>query len=235
MQRFLAAEGFRTAVAINGEEGLRLASELHPSAITLDVQMPLLDGWAVLSTLKSDADLREIPVIMVSITDDRNLGYALGAAEFLTKPIDRERLASVLGRHAATRSPSHVLIAEDDFSTADVLRRTLESAGWIVTRAKNGNDALDQLAVGRPDAILLDLLMPQMDGFELLERLQARDDWLTIPVVIITAKELTAEDHRRLNGSVQSIIEKGAYGHDAVLARVKQQLEAAVGQAAAGV
>ena len=169
MGRYLTREGFRVAVASSGDEGLRLARELRPDAITLDVMMPGLDGWAVLGALKADAATADIPVVMLTIVDDRNLGYALGAAEYLTKPIDRERLLAVLARYRRDRP---VLIVEDDAPLRELLRRMLEREGYTVVEAEHGRAALDRLREGAPGVILLDLMMPVMDGFEFLAELR---------------------------------------------------------------
>jgi DNA-binding response OmpR family regulator len=132
MQRFLAREGFRVVTASGGEEGLRLARELRPDAITLDVMMPGMDGWAVLSALKAAADVADIPVVMLTIVDDKNLGYALGASDYLTKPIDRERLVTVLKQHRRDRP---VLVVDDDLTLRQLLRRMLEPEGYVVVVA----------------------------------------------------------------------------------------------------
>src|SRR5207237_1369752 len=152
MQRFLTKEGFRVVTAAGGEEGLRRARELRPDAITLDVMMPGMDGWAVLSALKADAAVADIPVIMLTIVDDKNLGYALGASDYLTKPIDRERLVKVLTQH---RRDLPVLVVDDDAGLRQLLRRMLEPEGFTVVEAENGRVALERLADVRPSVILL--------------------------------------------------------------------------------
>jgi CheY-like chemotaxis protein len=225
MQRFLTKEGFRVVVAAGGEEGLRRARELRPDAITLDVMMPGMDGWAVLSALKADPDVADIPVVMVTIVDDRNLGYALGAADYLTKPVDRERLVTVLKRH---RRDLPVLIVDDDDTLRDLLRRTLEAEGYTVVEAENGKVALERLRDVAPGVILLDLMMPEMDGFELVAELRRHDRWGAIPIVVVTAKDLAREDRDRLNGYVQTILQKGAYGRDQLLAEVRDLVAASV-------
>src|SRR6266849_5298911 len=165
MQRFLTKAGFRVITASGGEEGVRRARELKPDAITLDVMMPGMDGWAVLSALKADPELADIPVIMLTIVDDKNLGYALGASDYLTKPIDRERLVTVLEKY---RRDAPVLVVDDDATLRELLRRILEGAGYTVVEAENGRVALERLRTLAPGVILLDLMMPEMDGFEVV-------------------------------------------------------------------
>jgi signal transduction histidine kinase/CheY-like chemotaxis protein len=225
MQRFLTKEGFRVVTASGGEEGLRRARELRPDAITLDVMMPGMDGWAVLSALKGDPDVADIPVIMLTIVDDRNLGYALGASDYLTKPIDRERLVTVLKKH---RRDLPVLIVDDDAVLRQLLRRMLEPEGYTVVEAENGRAALEQLRGVSPSVILLDLMMPEMDGFEFVTELRRHDAWRAIPIVVITAKELTRDDRDRLNGYVEKILQKGAHGRDQLLAEVRELVQTSV-------
>jgi len=218
MQRFLAKEGFRVATARNGEEGLRLARELRPDAITLDVMMPGLDGWAVLSALKADASLADIPVVMLTIVDDRNLGYALGAADYLTKPIERERLVAVLAKY---RRGLSVLVVDDDVDLRQLIRRLLEREGYAVAEADNGRTALARVREAPPGLILLDLMMPELDGFAFVDEFRREPEWRGIPIIVVTAKDLTAEDRQRLNGFVERILEKGAYTRDSLLREVR--------------
>jgi CheY-like chemotaxis protein/two-component sensor histidine kinase len=225
MQRFLTKEGFRVVTASGGEEGLRRARELRPDAITLDVMMPGMDGWAVLTALKGDPAVADIPVIMLTIVDDRNLGYALGASDYLTKPIDRERLVTVLKKH---RRDLPVLIVDDDAVLRQLLRRMLEPEGYSVVEAENGRAALEQLRGVSPSVILLDLMMPEMDGFEFVTELRRHDAWRAIPIVVITAKELTRDDRDRLNGYVEKILQKGAHGRDQLLAEVRELVQTSV-------
>jgi CheY-like chemotaxis protein len=225
MQRFLGREGFRVVVTGRGDEALRLAREIAPDAITLDVMMPGMDGWAVLTALKADALTADIPVVMVTIVDDRNLGYALGAADYLTKPIDRERLIAVLARHRPQRP---ILVVDDDPTLRELLRRTLEREGYAVLEADDGHAALARIAERLPGLILLDLMMPHMNGFELLTELRVRPEWRGIPVVVVTAKDLTAEERQRLNGHVEKILAKGALGPEALLAEVRELVAASL-------
>jgi PAS domain S-box-containing protein len=224
LRRSLAREGLRVVAAASGEEGLRLARQERPAAITLDVKMPGLDGWMVLGALKADPQLAQIPVVMLTIVDDRARGYALGATDYLTKPVDRDRLLAVLQGHrpgpAAPTVPPTVLVVDDDPAARDLARRLLEREGWQVSEAPDGRLALDRVAERLPAMILLDLMMPEMDGFEFIEALRARPEWRGIPVVVVTAKELSQEDRRRLTGVVEQVIEKGAYGRDELLREV---------------
>ncbi len=228
MKRFLSKEGFPVAIAATGAEGLQLARQLHPAAITLDVMMPDLSGWVVLSELKADPDLADIPVIMVTVVDDKNQGYALGASDYITKPIDRDRLLATLKKYRCARPPCPVLIVEDDPVAREAMRRVLEKEGWTVSEAENGRSGLERVADNRPDLIVLDLMMPEMDGFEFIDRLRERAAWRSIPIVVVTAKDLTPEDRARLDGYVQNILLKGAYSREALLAEVRNQVSAHV-------
>jgi PAS domain S-box-containing protein len=228
MQRFLTREGFRAVTVDNGEDGLRLAKEVKPNVITLDVMMPRMDGWAVLQSLKGDPDTRDVPVIMVTIVDDRNLGYTLGAAEYMTKPIDREHLGAIMQRYRCKNPPCPVLLIEDDDTTRSMMKTMLERESWRVIEAGNGQEGLDAVAKDRPNVILLDLMMPKMDGFEFLMKLHANPDWRGIPVVVITAKDLTPEDRRRLSGYVEKVLLKGALGREQLLSKVREMVSACI-------
>jgi CheY-like chemotaxis protein len=228
MGRLLDREGLRMVTAANGEDALRMARELHPALITLDVLMPGMDGWAVLSALKADPKLHDIPVIIVSMIDDKNLGFALGATEYLTKPVDRERLATILGRYRCVDPQCPVLIVEDDPIAREMLRRMLEKEGWSVDEADNGRVGLERVAARRPEIILLDLMMPEMDGFEFVLQLRRNVMWREIPVVVVTAKELTPDDRLRLNGYVSQILQKAAYSREELLEEVRGLVSACV-------
>ncbi len=222
LKRFLSKDGFRVKTVSEGEEGLRLARELQPDVITLDVMMSGLDGWAVLTELKADPALADIPVVMLTFVDNKNLGYALGASEYLTKPISRQRLLSVLEKYRRDPQPGPVLVVEDDPDTRKILRRLLEKEGCQVVTAENGRVALERLAESRPMLILLDLMMPEMDGFQFIDRVRQQENWRTIPIVVVTAKDLTKEDRVRLNGYVLEIIRKNAYPREELLAEVRE-------------
>ena len=225
MQRFLVAEGFNARAAATGEEGLRMARQLQPVAITLDVMMPGMDGWSVLSALKSDAQLRDIPVIMVTMVDDPDRGFTLGAADYATKPVDRRRLAEILRKHTCGNPPCPVLIVEDDPSTRALTRKMLEKEGWKVSEAENGRVGLESMARERPRLILLDLMMPEMDGFEFAQRVRAHPEWRHIPIVVLTAMDLTSADRQRLNGYVEAIIRKAGDSRASLLNQVRDLLD----------
>jgi PAS domain S-box-containing protein len=230
MKRFLGKEGFRVETASGGKDGLKLARELRPHAITLDVMMPKMDGWSVLSALKADPELADIPVIMFTVVDDKNLGYSLGASDYLTKPIDRERLVSVIRQHTKAPAPGRVLLVEDDANMRDLLRRMLEKEGWAVAEAKNGRVALERIAEEEPALILLDLMMPEMDGFELVAELRKHKAWHSIPIVVLTAKNITSEDRLRLNGKVKKILQKESYTREELLDDVRDLLQGCIRQ-----
>ena len=210
LRRTLGRHGLSIETARTGEEGLRRARELHPQAITLDVMMQGMDGWTALARLKNDPATADIPVIMLTMVDNRNLGYALGAAEYLTKPIDRERLAAILLRYSKGAA-DWALVVEDEADSRDMLSRILESEGWRVRTAENGRAALEALSREIPSIILLDLMMPEMDGFEFIDELQRHEAWRHIPVLVVTARELTEVDRARLNGHVGRVLRKGSY------------------------
>lgn len=222
MESFLKREDFRVYSAATGEDGIRMARELRPGSITLDVGMPGMDGWAVLAALKNDAHTHDIPVIMVTIAEDRSRGFSLGAADYLTKPIDWNRLHQTLQRYC--RPPAEVLVVDDDPLVREQFRETLSLDGWTVREASNGREALERVNDVKPAIILLDLMMPLMDGFEFLRELRQRPHFADIQIVIVTAKELTNDDRERLNGGVSQILSKGALTSEELLGRLRSQL-----------
>jgi CheY-like chemotaxis protein/two-component sensor histidine kinase len=218
----LKAEGFSVATAAGGVEGLKLAKELRPTAITLDVMMPDLDGWSVLATLRQDAELAEIPVIMITIVDEHRRGIALGAAGYLTKPIDRERLHRLVSRFRAQVPPTRVLLVEDDAVQRERMRGWLEGPQWTVREAENGREALKRIQESKPDVILLDLMMPEMDGFAVVAALQKETGWQDIPVIVITARDLDAKDRERLNAGVQYVLVKERFRPADLVERIRR-------------
>jgi CheY-like chemotaxis protein len=188
--------------------------------------MPDMDGWQVLGELKADPATREIPVIMVTMTDDRALGYALGATEFLTKPVRRDRLIQLLDRYATQGSEQRALVVDDKAENREILRHALESEGWQVCEAENGQVALARVKEQIPSLILLDLMMPVMDGFEFVLEMRKLETSKSIPIVVVTAKDITDEDRRRLNGGVVGLIEKSGLDRETLLVQVLEQVSA---------
>jgi GAF domain-containing protein/CheY-like chemotaxis protein/anti-sigma regulatory factor (Ser/Thr protein kinase) len=227
IERFLAREGFTVVTASGGQEGLRLARELHPAAITLDVMMPDLDGWTVLAAIKGDPALADIPVILMTIVDEKNRGYSLGATDYMVKPVDRERLCGVL-RNICGAAGRQVLVVDDEITIRRGMRLALEQDGWQVAEAENGRVALARLAEKRPDIIVLDLMMAEMDGFEFLVEMRNRAEWRDIPVLVVTAKDLTADERSRLNGNVERVLQKGSSSLEQLLREIGRILPGSI-------
>ena len=226
MRRNLGKHGFRVATANDGDEGIRLARQLSPAVITLDVLMPRVDGWAVLAALKADADLADIPVIMVTTVRDQDMGRALGASDYLSKPVDPRRLTAVLGRYVEKGTGGTVLVVDDDVTTRILLRRILEREGCTVLEADNGRVALEVLEENDlPHLILLDLMMPEMDGFGFLSAIQEVSAWAAIPVVVVTAKDISAGERELLSGRVKQVLAKGGYGREELVAQIRHWIE----------
>lgn len=223
----LMRENYSVVTADGGRDGLRLARERHPDAIVLDVIMPDLDGWAVLRQLKADAGLADIPVILVTVLGDREMGLALGAADYLTKPIEPNELVRVLGRLCGPDDVTDVLIVDDDKGTRDMLCRTLTRVGWSVREAADGADGLAQLAATKPAVVLLDLMMPRMDGFEMLRAMRENPEWHDVPVVIVTSKDLGRNELEWLRGNTMEVFQKGAYGLTDLVTSLRGMVDAA--------
>jgi PAS domain S-box-containing protein len=220
LQKILNRKGFRVEVAATGEEGLRLARELHPEVIILDAVMPGMDGRAVLATLKAESELADIPVVLFTgMADDRKEAFRLGASDYVVKPVDPDRLTAILGRYCGS-ADRRALVVDDDADLRQSLRNLLEKDGWEVEEAADGREALTSLAKQSPGVILLDLIMQGMDGFEFLAALQEQEEVRSVPIVILTAKDLTATDRQRLSGPIEKIFQKGSLGHEQLLAEV---------------
>ncbi|HEX9983985.1 MAG TPA: response regulator [Thermoanaerobaculia bacterium] len=224
MQRYLRKEGYDVRTASGGAQGLRLAQRFRPAAITLDVMMPDMDGWSVLAALKADVALRDIPVIMLTMVDDPVRGFTLGASDYATKPVNRRRLSQILRKYTCLNPPCPVLVIDDDPSARAVTRAMLEKEGWAVTEAENGIEALKLMESERPSLIFLDLMMPEMDGFAFAAEIGRHPEWRSIPIVVVTAQDLTNEDRRRLNGHVERILRKHGDSRESLLEQVRDLL-----------
>lgn len=228
LERFLNKKGFEVRATTSGTEGLQLAKAIQPQAIILDVMMPGMDGWSVLTALKANPETTDIPVIMMTMVNDRNLGYALGAAEYVVKPVDRQKLDAILARFKPISDSESILVVEDDPGIREMLCRQLKKESWRVVEAENGKEALYKLKKYTPKLILSDLMMPEMDGFELVHRLRQHEQWCDIPVIILTAKSITPEDRQKLNGKVSQIFEKGSYQRSVLFDEVSRLLDRSI-------
>jgi signal transduction histidine kinase/CheY-like chemotaxis protein len=207
----LRKEGYRVTHARDGQQALEMMRKMPPDIVTLDVMMPKVDGWSVLGIMKSDPDLEHIPVIMLTIVDDRNLGFSLGASEFMTKPIERNKLIALLRKFAPSGEGGVVLIVDDDPDVRSVVKNAIEGAGLKTAEANNGRIALDWLKNhSMPSLVLLDLMMPEMDGFEFLERVRADEKLARLPVVVLTAKDLTEAERNFLAEQTILVLSKNA-------------------------
>lgn len=224
LTRFLGRDGLAVAAAANGQDGLALAREIAPSAIILDVMMPRMDGWAVLSALKADPDLAEIPVIMVSMIRETGLAYSLGAADYLTKPVDWQRLKETVDRHRLpSATPAGLaLVVESDAATREELGDLLAGEGWEVAGAADADAAQARIAEGRPDLILVNLDLPEVGGFSLLGRLRRSPDLRAIPVIALTEGGLPPEERARLRDQVRQVIQPGEDSVDELLDELKR-------------
>jgi CheY-like chemotaxis protein len=220
----LVEAGYQVVGAAGGEEGLRKARELHPFAITLDILMPHKDGWQTLHELKADAATRDIPIIVLSIVDNKDLGYRLGAFDYLLKPFDREAILAALGR-----IPPHqgrLLVVDDDPQVIDLVRQLLEGEPYEIVAVTDGQEALAAIAEKRPGVILLDLLMPHMDGFGVIDHLQQDPQSRQIPVIVLTAKTLTATERATLDRTARAVIQKRGLDRDTLIQELRGLLQA---------
>ncbi|MCC6554514.1 MAG: response regulator [Polyangiaceae bacterium] len=226
LAKHLVSLGHRAALAAGGEEGLRLARELRPDAIMLDLLMPGTDGWKVLADLRASPELRGIPVIIASVVEEKSAGYALGAVDYLMKPVQRGALERVLARSLdpIERAP-RVMLVEDDAATREMMEAMLRKAGVSVISAENGRAALDLLCTGAttPDAVIVDLMMPEMDGFELIEEVRLDERRRRIPLIVLTAKEISGEDRARRDGSVDRVFRKGDFTRQELIDEIRRR------------
>ena len=219
--------GFKTLHAFNGEEGVKLAREYKPDIITLDINMPIMDGWSALNILKKDMSTSNIPVVILSMMEDKDLGYALKATDYLVKPINPKELITILNKHLHHETHINIMIVDDDQNVREILTHAIKKAGWDVTEAEDGRKAIEYLETAKelPTLMLLDLMMPELDGFQVIKLMKQNHLWKKVPIIIITAKDLTEEDKRMLNSGIESIFLKGAYKRQQLIEAICKQIE----------
>jgi signal transduction histidine kinase/DNA-binding response OmpR family regulator len=225
LHRYLTNEGYNVVMAINGKQGLQMAKEIVPDMITLDVMMPEMDGWETLVALKNDPFLAEIPVVMSSIIEDRHLAQTLGAVDYLPKPVQKDRLLRVVNKYAAKSTKGLILVVEDDPDILETTCEVLVQAGWEIQAAENALEAIEIIQGNPPSLILLDLMMPDMDGFEVIKKLRYHPQWQLIPIIVITSVELSSNDHAQLSKQVKNVLLQGKYELQDLLDEVKEVIE----------
>ena len=221
----LNREGYMVYTANSGEKGLRKAKQILPDIIILDIVMPDIDGWTVYKKLKNTPLLSEIPVIIVTIGDYQKMAKDFGVVDFLAKPINWKELSKLLENYKSITKSRHILVVDDDSTTRSILKKMLIKDGWRVAEAGHGKDAIQRMNDEKPELILLDLLMPVMDGFELLNILKADDVWKNIPVIVITSKDLTEADYSFLTKNVDRVIQKGKYTRKELISRINEAVK----------
>src|SRR2546427_4609070 len=225
LTRQLGNAGYRVEVAKSGTEALALARELKPAAITLDIIMPELDGWEVITRLKSDAATSHIPVVVVSVVDNPELGIALGAIDYFVKPVNASALVERLDRPDVERGPStrkvRVLVVDDEAANRTLLTEALEPAGFTVLPASGGREAIEIAKSSNPDLVLLDLIMPEVTGFDVVAALRADEKTRDTPIMVLTAANLTDADRRQLNGRVSQILSRGPVARSDIVRLLK--------------
>ena len=223
LRLYLEDAGYRVAVARDGVDGLDMARRLAPTVVVLDVLLPRLNGWDVLARLKRDAATAAIPVVVVSMLDERGAGFALGAAEYLVKPVDHEELLRAVTRCVMPPGDGRTVVAiDDDPVDLDLLEAVLGPQGWTVVRALGGEEGVRVVVRERPAVVLLDLLMPDIDGFEVVERLRADPRVADVPIVVLTSKDMTAADRERLSGRISVLARKGTFRQDQLAEAVRR-------------
>jgi CheY-like chemotaxis protein len=225
----LSDAGYRVVGATTGQEGLEKARAIVPFAVILDILMSPQDGWQVLHELKADPATRPIPVVVLSIVDNKELGYRLGAFDYLIKPFDREAILDTLARMSPApddQRPVRLLVVDDDPKVVDIVRQLLEDEPYEIHAALDGREALEAIARQRPNVILLDLVMPRLDGLGVIEELEQIPSYRDIPIVVLTAKTLTAAELEALQQRVLKVVEKRALGHELLARELRRALQA---------
>jgi signal transduction histidine kinase/CheY-like chemotaxis protein len=228
LTRQIERAGFRTEIARTGLDAVAMAKEHKPAAITLDIELPDVDGWEVLTRLKRDEMTSDIPVIVVSVIDNPELATALGALDYFVKPVQARqlihRLSNINIKRKSGGGQTCVLVVDDEAANRDWLKHVLEPAGFTVLLAKGGQEAIDVARVRRPDLVMLDLMMPEVNGFDVVEALSEHSSTEAIPIMVLTAKDLTGGDMEQLNGRVSRILRRGSTGAVDLLSQLQAVL-----------
>jgi CheY-like chemotaxis protein len=226
LQENLSPDEFSIIGGRNGHDGLRMAHEQHPDAILLDIMLPETDGWQILHLLKEDPVTTNIPVILLTIVDRKALGFRLGAAAYLLKPLDPVAVRDALRRVTIQdgRQQKRVLVVDDDPHVADMLRQFLPESGFSLDSALDGVAGLQAIEANRPDVVLLDIVMPRLDGFGVIESLRANPETRNLPIIVISAKELTETESARLKETVASVMKKQGFQGEKLLQEINNVL-----------
>jgi PAS domain S-box-containing protein len=226
LQENLNKKEFKVIGARNGLDGLRMARDDHPDAILLDILMPGADGWQVLHDLKEDPISSAIPVILLTIVDKKALGFRLGASAYLLKPLDPKVVRDTLNRLIGTSKsqPIHILVVDDDPNIAEMLRQFMPKEEFILESAPDGIEGLNAIKKNRPDLLLLDIVMPRLDGFGVIDRLRSNSETRDLPIIVISGKDLTREENDQLKESVSMVVKKQGFEGERLVAEIKATL-----------
>ena len=220
----LISAGYRVAPAYNGRAALAITKKLKPFAITLDIMMPDMSGWDVLKNLKDNAATRDIPVIVISMSDEKDVGFALGIVDYFVKPVEKSQLIATLGNLKETIgiAAPKILVVDDEPDAVELIASMIEPEGFEVIRAYSGEEGIDQAVREHPDLLVLDLMMPVVSGFDVISKLRTNPETEDIPIIICTAKDLTAEDRGQLKSDVISVMHKGTFDKAELIYELKK-------------
>jgi len=219
---YLRPEGYRTATSQPGTSAVELAAKLRPDAITLNALTPGRGGWETLASLKMNPATAEIPVIIVSVVDQRRMGFAMGAAEYLVKPVARPALLRAVQKWVPQHKEASILVTDDDPAVVEMVREFLTGAGYRVLTAYDGRQALQLLDQQHPDALVLDLMMPQVDGFEVISQIRQNPQLRELPILVLTAKDLTDDDLELLSRDTRALLRKDFSWREELLRQINQ-------------
>jgi CheY-like chemotaxis protein len=224
IKTYLEEAGYRTAHAANGVEGIEKAKQMRPHLITLDVFMPLKDGWQVLKELKRHPICKNIPIVIISISDEKKLGFSMGAVDYFVKPVNREDLVNALSRiplkPQGLRKAPKVMVVDDDKTSLELIEVILESEGYQVVKTVDGKEAVKMATIEEPDLIILDLIMPDISGFSVAYRLKQRDETRNTPIIVLTSMDIDDEAREKMHGFVSGIMNKAKFTKKDLLSEI---------------